>query len=163
MSVRTSVGRRAEDGFALTELAVVVIIMGILATIAISTYYAQRHKAENVSAISTLKTLRTVAESIRADSQPAVYSGDLTAYEDEQRSYQYYGQDVASDNANEVSVDAPDDGHWVSFAVSSGQRCYYMRLDIGADQVFKDNRAVDGSTVVCKATEFEDGAGSGWG
>ncbi len=160
--MRTRETWRADGGFALTELAVVVLILSILATIAITTFFAQRHKADNVSAISTLKNLRTAAESIRADSASSAYTGVAQTYEAEQRSYEYFGGDLPSANPHQVSVDAADDGGWVSFAVSSGERCYYMRLERAADEVFKDTRTVDDSAVQCRAREFTSGSGAGW-
>lgn len=156
-----------DQGFALMELAVVVLILAVLAAIAISTYIAQRDKAEDASAVSTLHNLRLAAESIRADSHPAVYAADPRAYEGEQRSYDYIEGDESSDAANEVSVlggEEAEQGSWVSFAVRGGDGCYYLRLEEQRHSVLRDHRPAD-EEAGCVASDFAFGeppAGESW-
>ena len=60
---------RADHGFALIELLVVIIIIGILAAIAIPVYLNQRKKASDASMRSDLRVIATKEESYYADFQ----------------------------------------------------------------------------------------------
>ncbi len=74
-----------ENGFALIELLVVVVIIGILIAIAIPLYLNYRKGANNKSAQSDLRNAISTMEQCFADSSPSVYpavtlgtSGTLT-------------------------------------------------------------------------------------
>lgn len=61
--------RRAQRGFTLVELMIVVAIIGILAAIAIPQFSAYRAKAYNSAANSDLKNMKTGMEAYMADRQ----------------------------------------------------------------------------------------------
>jgi type IV pilus assembly protein PilA len=66
--------RRAQDGFTLIEVLVVVLIIGILAAIAIPSFLSQKHKADDAGAVSLARNAETAMESYGA-SNSGSYSG----------------------------------------------------------------------------------------
>lgn len=153
----------ADAGFSLVELLVIVIILGVLAGIAISTYLSQTRKVERAAAISTLSSMRLAAESIRADAGSEDFSRDPDEYDDEQPAYDYVGALVPSTGSGVVSV-GPNGGATgasVAFAVRGKDRCYYLRIETGSDALFRAADDIAGG-VDCTADEYGTGADSGW-
>ncbi len=68
MSARCQ-GTRGEDGFTLVELLVVVLIIGILATIALPTFLGQQSKGQDAAAKSAVRNLLTHVESCYVGSE----------------------------------------------------------------------------------------------
>jgi type IV pilus assembly protein PilA len=56
-----------ESGFTLVELLVVMLILGILAAIAIPTFFNQRNKAKDASAKEAARTAQTAMETYALD------------------------------------------------------------------------------------------------
>ena len=61
--------KRYSHGFTLTELMIVVIVIGILVTIAIPNYARSTERAKCSQAIQVLKSMRTAALSFFSDNQ----------------------------------------------------------------------------------------------
>jgi type IV pilus assembly protein PilA len=74
--------RNEEAGFTLVELLVVMLILGILAAIAIPSFFAQRDKATDAEAKSAVKTAQTAIETYATENDgsylnatPAILKG----------------------------------------------------------------------------------------
>ncbi len=69
MSVRTvsPFSRRSLRGFTLTELMVVVVIVGVLATIGISMFRKHVYSSRSVEALAMIQSIRAAQESWRAE------------------------------------------------------------------------------------------------
>lgn len=149
---------RSEGGFTLPEVLVVTIILAILATIAIATFFNQKEKADRSQAVSTLRNVQLHAETLRADSAGSVYVDDLSAYEAMGR-YDFFDGSTSVDQPEHVSVSTASDGTWTVFASRGGRSCFYMRLDVGVESRIDHRVEGDGD---CKAIDFESGPGDGW-
>ncbi len=123
--------QRGEAGFSLIELLVAIIILGILSTIAISTYLEQRQKANRSAAIAGLRNVLSIAELIKSDRKDGTYSPDAVDYQ-EPGAFMYVEGNVEAVARNVVSIESSADGRSLGAATWGGVNCYFLLIERGA-------------------------------
>jgi len=144
-SVRARLARRASagDGFTLVEVLVVVLIVGILSAIAITTLLGAATKAEDVQAKSLLSSAQTAAEAIGAEqgSYSTVTPAALAAEEptipiaasDE---HAYLSKTIPSENEYTLTATATDGDELTIARSATGvitRTCHSPILKTGCD------------------------------
>jgi prepilin-type N-terminal cleavage/methylation domain-containing protein len=77
IQLRKRMGR--EEGFTLIELLVVMLILGILAAIAIPTFFNQRQKAQDADAKAMVRAAQTAMETYATDNGGSYVGADVAA------------------------------------------------------------------------------------
>ena len=98
----------SESGFTLVELLVVMLILGILAAIAIPSFFNQRDKARDADAKATAKTAQTAIETYATENNGSYANASVGRLQEIEETLSGATLDVVSD-AETYTVTATSD------------------------------------------------------
>jgi type II secretion system protein G len=95
---------QSESGFTLVELLVVMLILGILAAIAIPSFFNQRDKARDAEAKAAAKTAQTAIETYATENNGTYTDADTADLVRIEETLGPWGTDLAVTSAEETYV-----------------------------------------------------------
>jgi type IV pilus assembly protein PilA len=144
---------RSESGFTLVELLVVMLILGLLAAIAIPSFFNQRDKARDADAKSLARTAQTAAETYATDNGGSYTGVDAAALI------------LVEETLNQADGgDGSGDGDALT-ASSAASDEYVVTVDSATGNDFSISRAGNGTVSLSCNTGGQDGCptGGNWG
>jgi type IV pilus assembly protein PilA len=138
---------RSESGFTLVELLVVMLILGLLASIAIPAFFNQRIKAQDSEAKSIAKTAQTALETFATD-----------------RNGLYTGATRTLLKQIEPTLSSATSGANAITTLSVGPSAYTLSVTSAGGNVFSIVRATNGAlSYPCTTGGLGGCASGGWG
>jgi type IV pilus assembly protein PilA len=119
---------QSESGFTLVELLVVMLILGLLAAIAIPSFFNQRDKARDSDAKSSVRTAQTAIETYATDhggSYNGAAPGDLTTIEP-----------TLNDAPGTITVTSDDTTYTVTVASANEPNTFSISRDENAQTTY---------------------------
>jgi type IV pilus assembly protein PilA len=123
---RIAEARKADEGFTLIELAVVILIIGILLLLAIPSFLGVRKKAQDKAAQSSLKVLLTDAKAIYGDANSYTAAG-VTGLQGAEPGYSIVADTVSSSGPKIISVAVNAAGtEWKAASWAQSSNCFFI-------------------------------------
>lgn len=118
---------RGQRGFALIELMVMALVIGVLASIAIPTFLSARERRQDATARSSLRTALSTANVLFTDTR-SYGTADISALGRSEPSLAFTDAATASDGPRRVSVHHDADSLALAAKSESGT-CFLLRSD----------------------------------
>ena len=116
-----------EGGFTLVELLVVMLILGLLAAIAIPSFFNQRDKAKDADAKADVRTAQTAMETYNTDNDGSYADADVAALEAIEETL----TDIP-DGDLDVTPTATGDGYAIAVTSDTDNEFTITRADTGS-------------------------------
>jgi type IV pilus assembly protein PilA len=130
---RIAEARKNDEGFTLIELAVVILIIGILLLLAIPSFLGVRKKANDKAAQSALRVFLTGAKASYGDSESYVTATGASLAADEPG---YTAATTSSSGPKDIHVATPTATFWSAASQSKSGKCFYIADSVASGTKF---------------------------